>query len=46
MVFTKENEDNVNLVKEKLGLELLESHYFKGYEMKADTLFGALFLKK
>ncbi|MEO6868679.1 MAG: Fmu (Sun) domain-containing protein, partial [Ginsengibacter sp.] len=45
-VFEKENEANIHFVKEQLGLELLESHYFKGYEMKADTLFGALFLKK
>ena len=45
-VFTKENEANVNFVQEQLGLQLLESHYFKGYEMKADTLFGALFIKK
>ncbi len=45
-VFEKENEANVNFAQEQLGLNLMQSQYFKGFEMKADTLFGALFLKK
>jgi 16S rRNA (cytosine967-C5)-methyltransferase len=45
-VFEKENEENINFFKEKLGLEFIESNYFKGYEMQADTLFAALLRKK
>ena len=45
-VFKKENEDNVDFIQNKLGLELLESRYLKGYEMGADTLFAAMFKKK
>ena len=44
-IFEKENEGNVKFILETLGLELKECSYFKGYEMQADTLFGALFTK-
>jgi 16S rRNA (cytosine967-C5)-methyltransferase len=42
-VFKKENEDNVEFIRKKLNLELIESQYLKGYEMQADTLFAAMF---
>lgn len=45
-VLEKENEQNINFFQQKLDLELIESNYFKGYEMKADTLFAALLRKK
>lgn len=45
-VFKKENEENVNYFQENLNLDLVKSGYLKGYEMKADTLFAALFTKK
>ena len=45
-VFKKENEDNVDFIRTKLGLELLESRYLKGYDKGADTLFAAMFKKK
>ena len=45
-VFKKENEENVDFFQSKLGLELLESRYLKGYDMGADTLFAAMFKKK
>jgi 16S rRNA (cytosine967-C5)-methyltransferase len=44
-VFTKENEEIVDFIQENLHLELIESNYLKGYEMQADTLFTALFIK-
>lgn len=44
-VFYKENEDNVEFIKNSCGLTLIESRYFKGYQMKADTLFAAIFTK-
>lgn len=44
-VFEKENEANVKFAQEQLSLDLLQSKYFKGYDMKADTLFGALLIK-
>jgi 16S rRNA (cytosine967-C5)-methyltransferase len=45
-VFRKENEENVNLIKENSGLQLVKSQYLKGYQMQADTLFVALFKNK
>ena len=44
-VFKKENEENVAYFQDNLNLKLIESKYFKGYEMQADTLFAALFIK-
>ena len=45
-VFKKENEDNVEFIQNKLGLQLLDSRYLKGYDKGADTLFAAMFKKK
>ena len=45
-VFKKENEDNVEFIKNELHFDLIEFRYLKGYEMQADTLFAALFQKK
>ncbi len=42
-VFKKENEENVNFIQQKTGLELIKADYLKGYEIQADTLFAALF---
>ena len=42
-VFKKENEDVVKYAEEKLNLKLLKKEVLKGYEMKADTMFAALF---
>lgn len=42
-VFKKENEEVVLFVQKELKLKLEISEMFKGYEMKADTLFAALF---
>lgn len=43
--FEKENEENVIVIQEKTGLQLVKAEYLKGYEMQADTLFVALFKK-
>lgn len=42
-VFEKENEAVVAYVRNELQLPLLATRYLKGYELKADTLFTALF---
>ncbi|GAB4091206.1 RsmB/NOP family class I SAM-dependent RNA methyltransferase [Flaviaesturariibacter terrae] len=42
-VFSAENEDNVAFLQKASGLTLLSTRYFKGCEVKADTLFAALF---
>ncbi len=42
-VFSKENEEVVQMIKEKTALQLVSSNYIKGYDIKADTLFTALF---
>ncbi|MEO7121340.1 MAG: methyltransferase domain-containing protein [Ginsengibacter sp.] len=44
-VFKKESEDNVTFIQDKFQLRLLDMQYLKGYEMRADTLFVALFKK-
>jgi 16S rRNA (cytosine967-C5)-methyltransferase len=44
-VFKKENEDNVAFLQKKYSLQLLQSQYYKGCEMQADTLFAAVFTK-
>ena len=44
-VFKKENEENVDFIQRNLNLQLIKSDYLKGYQMQADTLFGALFRK-
>lgn len=45
-VFKMENEENVDFIHEQLHLKLVESRYLKGYEIQADTLFAALFIKE
>jgi len=45
-VFEKENELVVHFVKENPEMELIEMKLLKGYEVKADTMFAALFKKK
>lgn len=42
-VFKKENEEVVNFAQEKFKLNLEKMELFKGYDIKADTLFAALF---
>jgi 16S rRNA (cytosine967-C5)-methyltransferase len=42
-VFREENEQVVEFAKETLQLTLIDMQYLKGYEMKADTLFVAVF---
>ncbi len=42
-VFKKENEDIVKHVEEKFNMQLQKMEILKGYEMKADTMFAALF---
>lgn len=44
-VFKKENEENVEWIKNELGLQLVQQQLIKGYAHKADTMFAAL-LKK
>lgn len=45
-VFKKENEENVSLIQQETGLQLIKSEYLKGYEIQADTLFVTLFKNK
>jgi len=42
-VFRKENEENVEFIRQKFNLELVKMEALTGYEKKADTLFAALF---
>ncbi|HRO83504.1 MAG TPA: methyltransferase domain-containing protein [Niabella sp.] len=44
-VFEKENEDNTKFLSKENGLKIMHQQYLKGYEMKADTLFGSLMKK-
>lgn len=41
-VFKEENEENVEKIIEETGMKLTSHQYFRGYEMQADTLFGAM----
>lgn len=41
-VFEKENESNTKFLSKENGLKIMHQQYLKGYEMKADTLFGSL----
>lgn len=45
-VFQKENEDVVAHLVNKAGFEVIHMELFKGFAMRADTLFGALLRKK
>jgi len=42
-VFKEENEEIVQQIGEKTGMQLVSANYLKGYDKKADTLFTALF---
>ena len=42
-VFRKENEEIVDYLLSESNLKLVERKYFEGFEMKADTMFAALF---
>ncbi len=42
-VFKKENEEIVKFIQEQLHLQLIKKELLKGYEMKSDTMFAALF---
>ena len=42
-VFKKENEDVIKYVQEKFNLKIERSEILKGYEIKSDTMFAALF---
>jgi len=44
-VFKKENEEVVEFLKNLDGIELIRQQYLEGYELKADTMFTALFRK-
>lgn len=44
-VFKKENEHIVNAIKEKFHLQLLQMELLKGYGVKADSMFVAVFKK-
>ena len=42
-VFKKENEEQVNFIQQNFNLQLLRSALLKGYDMKADSMFVAVF---
>ena len=44
-VFKKENEEQVDFMKEKFLLQEEKSELIKGYDKKADTMFAALLRK-
>lgn len=45
-VFKKENEDMVAFIEEKFHPRLLRMETLKGYTLRADTMFAALFVKE
>ena len=45
-IFKKENEEIVAMIEKEYGLQLVKSELLKGYSMKADSMFGALFKKE
>ena len=45
-VFSKENEEVIELIKEKFHLELVKMEILEGYNQKADTMFAALLKQK
>jgi 16S rRNA (cytosine967-C5)-methyltransferase len=42
-VFKKENEEAVEFIQQNFSLQLIKKELLKGYEIKADTMFAALF---
>lgn len=45
-VFKKENEEIVSYIQQNTPLELVKMELFKGYDLKADSMFAALFKKR
>ncbi len=45
-VFSKENEEVIEFIKEKFHLELVKMEILEGYNQKADTMFAALLKQK
>lgn len=45
-VFREENETVVRHLQERYGLELLKMELLRGYDKRADTMFGALFINR
>lgn len=45
-VFKKENEDVVAFIEQQCNLSLVEMKLLKGYDIRADTMFAALFVLK
>jgi len=45
-VFKRENEENVDFIKENFPLELSQMEVLKGYDKKADSMFVAVFRKE
>ncbi len=43
-VFSEENEEIVDFIKDRFHLKLVKMELLKGYELNADTLFAALFI--
>ena len=44
-VFKQENEENVAFIEQELGLKHVRSGSIPGYELKADSMFAAVFKK-
>ncbi len=44
-VFKRENEEIAEMIQKEYGLQLLQMHYLKGYNHKADSMFTAIFQK-
>jgi 16S rRNA (cytosine967-C5)-methyltransferase len=44
-VFKKENEEVVEFIRNNFQLQLIRQEIFIGYDKKADTMFGVLFIK-
>lgn len=45
-VFQKENEEVVSYLEDSLGFEVIHKELYKGFEWRADSLFGALLRKR
>ena len=43
--FKKENEDMVTMIEKEFSLQLVKSEVLKGYSLKSDSMFAALFKK-
>jgi 16S rRNA (cytosine967-C5)-methyltransferase len=45
-VFKKENEEMVSFIQQQPGFELVKMEQLKGYAIKADSMFAAIFTRK